>query len=67
MSVCTGIADPVQAHVAVLSDYGSDSMPHSVILEVPHCTRSVIHCREVGNSVSVCVCVCVCCCVHAHV
>ena len=60
MSVCTGVADPVQAHVAVLSDYGPDSVPHSVVLEVPRCTRSVIHCREVGNSVSVCVCVVVC-------
>ena len=68
MSVCTGVADPVQAHVAILSDYGPDSVPHSIVLEVPRCTRSVVHCREVGNSVSVCVCVllCACSCVNTH-
>ena len=32
--VCTGAANPVEAHVAILSDYGSDGMPHSVVLEV---------------------------------
>ena len=32
--VCAGAANPVEAHVAILSDYGPDSMPHSVVLEV---------------------------------
>ena len=31
---CTSAADPVEAHVAILSDYGPDSVPHSLVLEV---------------------------------